>query len=357
LQHALKELWEIDTLARTETPDLAPNLRYSVLTSRRGIKNFESALARWRPEELTDTESVEAFRARVSVRVETEPRLTLASFLLNAFGDPDPFGNIEKWLGRLISVPTPAGFEESCASIVVDLATLEIAARERIHRFHVWDSQDRGPHEPRFESDPTKATLAGQVPSRNHLIEGRFAHRWFYGALLEKAEEWLADIGLGNNDSRLPAFWISGRSGTGKSVALLHLLADLHREDEERVIVWLDNQADRLAEAIRWARPFFAEGKQVILAADDPYTSERYQKVTAAVGDAMREFDSIAIAYPTAMRPTMVFAGPPNRGSYSRSTFAIWSWLISFRFQRSHNAILTNCAIGTCVALGKLTFQ
>jgi hypothetical protein len=315
LRKALNELWEIDALASSETPDLAPHLHYSVLTSKKVLKDVEAALARWQPNNAVDAVSVETFRTRVSVRVDADPRQTLATHLVNAFGDPDPFGRAESWLGRLLSEPTLEGFEESCRSIMTDLAALEVAARERTHRFHIWDANDCPPSEPQFEADPDKATLVGQTPHRNHLTEGRFARRWFYGTLLEKAEGWLEHDKL-RNDGRLPVFWISGRSGTGKSVALLHLLADLQREDEQRVIIWLDQQADRLAEAVRWARPFFAEGREVILASDDPYTPERYQRVGAAIDDALRELDSIAVAYPNAPRPALIFCGPTEQSQF-----------------------------------------
>lgn len=315
LRKALNELWEINALASLETPDLALYLRYSVLTSNKALKDVEAALARWQPENAVDAESVEAFRARVSVRVDADPRQTLATHLVNAFGDPDPFGRAEKWLGRLLSEPTPQGFEESCRSIMTDLAALEMAARERTHRFHIWETSDCPPSEPQFEADPGKATLVGQTPHRKYLAEGRFARRWFYGTLLEKAEEWLAHDKL-RNDGRLPVFWISGRSGTGKSVALLHLLADLHREDKQQVIIWLDQQADRLAEAVPWARPFFAESREVIFASDDPYTPERYQRVAAAIDDALRELDSIVVAYPNAPRPALIFCGPTEQSQF-----------------------------------------
>ena len=111
LRKALNELWEIDVLASSETPDLAPYLHYTVLTAKKVIKNVEAALARWQPKKAMDAEAVEAFRARVSVRVDADPWQKFVTYLVNAFGDPDPFGSAEKWLGRLLSKPTPEGFD------------------------------------------------------------------------------------------------------------------------------------------------------------------------------------------------------------------------------------------------------
>ena len=248
-QKALKELWEIDALARSEVPDLAPQLRYRVLTSAKILKDVDAALARWVPEHEVDETVLGAFRARISVRVDAEPHQTLATHLVNAFGDPDPFGTVENWLGRLLLTPTAAGFDGACRSIVTELDALEATARERAHRFHIWEASDRPPSETSLETDPEKATLTGQTPNRRHLVEGRFAPRPLYPTIHDKAEAWLARI-KERNELQLPVYWISGRSGNGKSVALLHLLADLHASDDRRVIVWLDQQADRLAEAI-----------------------------------------------------------------------------------------------------------
>lgn len=313
LRDALGELWEIHLLAATETPALAPRLKYRVLASRAALKDAQAALLRWQPTGGAAPERLDDFLSQVTVCVSPEPRQQLATHLVNAFGVDDPFARVDRWLGSLISDPNPDGFDQSCRDIFVELAALEAGARQREHLFHIWSGLDRSPAVPQFEADPSRATLIGQTPDRIHLAEGRFARRWFYDEQLAEAEKWLAG-GDRTNDGRLRTFWLAGRSGTGKSVALLHLLADLHKADEGRVIIWLHQQADRMAEAVRWARPFFAEGKEVILAADDPYTPERYQRGMAAIDQAQREFDSILVAYPEAKRPSLLFCGPTEQG-------------------------------------------
>ena len=321
---ALAELWEIDLLARSEVPDLVPHLRYRVLTSNQILKNVERALAHWTPEHDGDSEAITSFRNRLSVKVEAEPQTELAGHLVNAFGDPKPFETIEKWIGRLFANSTPAGFEESCRTIVVELNALEVAARERAHRFRIWGALDRAPSEPRLETDPGKATLTGQAPTRADLAEGRFAPRSIYDTIHAEAEKWLTEK-KGSNDLRIPAYWISGRSGTGKSVALLHLLAALHAADDRRIIVWLDQQAYRLDQAIRWSRPFFAQGCEVVFASDDPYTPERHQRVAASIEDAMHELDSASIAYPEMIRPSLILCGPSEQGQLFKETSSTMS--------------------------------
>jgi hypothetical protein len=312
LKSALVELWQIHCLAQAETPELEPNLRYAVLSSLVLLKDVQAAVDRWQPEDDADISNLSSFKARLRIAVEADPRLTLAVHLVNALGDSEPFRRIDEWLGRLLGNPTIAGFESSCKVITQELKGLEAAAREREHRFYIWRDVDRAPDTIRFESDRGKATLTGQTPDRTHLVEGRFARRWFYDELLRQGEDWLSQ--RQSADGRLSVFWIAGRSGTGKSVALLHFLADLQRHDEQRVIIWLHQQADRLAEAIRWARPFLAEGRQVLLAADDPYTPERHQRVAGAINDLLRELDSLAVAHPEAARPSLIFCGPTEQG-------------------------------------------
>lgn len=260
-QKALKELWEIDALAKKEVETIAPQLRYRVLTSQKILKDVEAALERWRPDHRVNELELAAFRARVSVRIESDPQHALSVHLVDAFGDPNPFETVEKWLGRLLANPTPAGFDASCQSILVELDGMAAAARRWQHQFYVWRASDQPPLSARRETDLAKATLTGQLPTRIHLTEGRFAPRAVYGTIHQDVEAWLARKSL--NDGRLPVWWITGPSGTGKSVALLHLLADLHSADDRRIIIWLDDQVDRLADAIRWARPFFARSLAV----------------------------------------------------------------------------------------------
>jgi hypothetical protein len=313
IRSALAELWDIYRLAEAETPALARRLRYRVLATQATLKDLKAAIERWQPSEPAAPGDVTRFIQRLAIDLSPEPRQQLAVHLVNAFGVDDPFARVDRWLGRLLSDPSPDGLDQSCRDVFIELSGLQAGAREREHLFHIWSELDRPPSSPELEPDENRATLTGQTPDRKHLIEGRFARRWFYDGICDDAETWLGPRGR-RNDGRLSSYWIAGRSGAGKSVALLHLLADLHERDRERVIIWLHQQADRMADAVRWARPFFAEGMEVILAADDPFTPERYQRVTVAIERVQREFDSIVVAYPEALRPALLLCGPTEQG-------------------------------------------
>jgi hypothetical protein len=140
LRSALEELWSIDLLAATETPNLRPKLRYGVLASRRELKDVEASLTRWVPGTVHSGDDLSRFKARISVNVEYDPRLALAAYLLDAFAAEDPFaladnligmtfrhlasGQVEAAAGELMSVSEssiPAPPNASGGSICGDL--------------------------------------------------------------------------------------------------------------------------------------------------------------------------------------------------------------------------------------------
>jgi TIR domain len=318
LQKALKEFWEIDQLAISDVPELAPRLKYRVLASKSILKDVEASLSRWQPEFTVSKSSLDDFRRRVSVWIEADPRHALASHLENSFGVEDPFGIVDKWFGQLLNDPTRSGFDKTCQSIVMEIQGLKAVTRQREGGFHIWETEDRPPSELRLDPNFDRSIIVGQKPTLTHLREGRFAPLSLYTFLHDQAEEWLAQS-KHRNDGRLSVFWISGRSGSGKSVALLHLLANLHDQDDQRIIIWLGQHADRLPEAVRQARPFLAQSQNVIFALDDPYAPGQHQEVAASINDALRDLDSIFFAYPNAIRPVLICSGTTDQsGNFER---------------------------------------
>lgn len=243
------------------------------------------------------------------MRRETHPRLKLAAHLANALKVPDPLAIADRWLGRLLAAADGKGLDSACAEIELDLRGLEEAARERNPEFRLWTDADRPPATVERVVNGTEAVLTGQLPTVQHLREGRFASRRVYGDVAESTRRWLAET-VDDADT-LPVFWIAGRSGSGKSVALLHLLAALH--DEGHLVVWLGNREDAIDKAIAHMRPFFREGHSVILAADDPYRADRASDVARAVSKAVDEWRSIRDAYPAAHIPRMITCGPSEQ--------------------------------------------
>ena len=90
---------------------------------------------------------------------------------------------------------------------------------------YIWRDIDRPPSQ-----ITSGKVLTGEQPLPSNLRDGYFAPRPdVYNDLAEKFFQWWRDYHqAGDCSLRLPIFWISGRSGSGKSVALLHLLAHIH---------------------------------------------------------------------------------------------------------------------------------
>jgi hypothetical protein len=309
---ALDDLWKVDCLASTHTPDLQSVLRYKVLGSRSDLADIDRKIKNWKPVSPHADSRLTAFRANLTWECVRDPLTALAGSLVNLFAVADPFGLIERWLGALLAEPTTAGLAEAANRIAIELRGLEASQREMQHRFRLWSTDDRPPGEVIPERDRAKAVLTGQTPNRLDLTAGRFARRSIYADITGDAEKWLAEH-AGADRELVRAYWISGRSGTGKSVALLHLLSSLHAADTQRVIIWLEGNSRRIGEAVRWSRPYVARGYQVIVAADDPFTAARQADLDAALIEARAEIESMVELHPQALRPMLIFCGPTEQ--------------------------------------------
>ncbi len=308
---ALRELWAINAKALAETPDIVTQLRYRILARQSELTDVSAAIERWRPSDDHDAAQLEAFKTKVEASVEPEPELRLARRLITDFIVSDPFGKIRAWLGELLLDPTPAGLRKSCEAIAIELAGFRHSRRELNHRFHIWGETDHPP-ETIEQADNEDAVLIGQIPKTSDLRAGRFASRKIYQRIHHDAEKWLADRDQSNREL-LEVFWISGRSGSGKSVALLHLLTELHKANDAQTIIWLGSRAHKLADAATWARPFFDEGREVIFAADDPFSVERQEATRDALVEAEAELSDIFPSDSEAPRPSFFFCGPTEQ--------------------------------------------
>jgi hypothetical protein len=119
--------------------------------------------------------------------------------------------------------------------------------------------------------------LTGQQPDLRKLRGGYFADRRLYDELAREALEWIsAEQQPGREALGIPVLWIAGRSGSGKSVALLHLLSRLN-EEGVGPILWLGQGVELLPDAVRRLPGLAAPGEQIILAMDDPYAPRTQQ--------------------------------------------------------------------------------
>ena len=84
------------------------------------------------------------------------------------------------------------------------------------------------------EAASCKEVLTGQPPKLEHLRKGCFRQRAkVFASLRAEFEGWVERLRGADAETsdRIPVFWISGRSGDGKSVLLLQLVAEILERD------------------------------------------------------------------------------------------------------------------------------
>ena len=153
---------------------------------------------------------------------------------------------------------------------------------------YVWTPRDRPPAEVKKGE-----TRVGRVPRVSHLREGYFYPlRPVYRTLVREILDWIDTRPASTDrDHRIPVFWIGGRSGCGKSVALLHVLAGLH-DDGVGPILWLGGKVNRLPEAMTWARRVGRPRAPAIIGIDDPYAPAARLEAAKKWTEALARFEA-----------------------------------------------------------------
>jgi hypothetical protein len=319
---ALEELWSIEELARRETSDLIPHLRYEVQSARRGLQNIADSLDRWKPDGQPDADrnALLAFKQRVSVSFPQGTRLEAARLLVQTYKDPKPFITLDLYLGRLLRAAETEAFDQVVEELGLELEALQLAAASHQQRFGLWGADDQPPAAVVLDSNVRTAVRVGQRLTREDLKEGRLVDRRVYGDLHDNAEAWLANLDPASE--KIPTLWIQGRSGSGKSAALLHLLAKLQAKDPERAILWLGSDPEIVGDAVAWASALVREGRQVIVAMDDPVAPERQQSFLASSHAAAEEWNRIRRMSPLLgadglLPPIFVCCGPTEQREFA----------------------------------------
>jgi hypothetical protein len=271
---ALQELWEINSLARHNSPRLVNKLIYQVHSSRQNLSDCRRILLDWVPEGMpaNDPEVVE-FRNRVECLTTPDPRMEASSLLVRDFHAERPFEYFARFVGYLMEGAEAASFSGGVQKITIELESLKATASRREHKFHLWSINDRPPLKVTYEPDTRKAVRIGQRLTLLDLREGCIANRSVFSALHESCERWLSENAT--EESRVPIFWVHGRSGSGKSAAILHLVARVHDEDPSRIIIWLGGEVDRFEDATDGMEESVRTGESVIFVLDDPYSGDR----------------------------------------------------------------------------------
>lgn len=319
IHSALAELWSIDSLARLQTPELAPLMRYRLIFPSGNPESAVEAVERWAPDGAADSKELMLFKRRVTVHLEPDPESEVLALLANHLQAENPLGHLKRWLGELFrGADTESGFDEALLHIWNDLQTLVRGKAATEGWGYLWTAGDKPP------AELVKGeVLTGQRPGVRHLREGYFADRSIlYEAIAEAADEWISQLVDSNEPrSKLPVFWIEGRSGTGKSVALLHVLSRLYARGRSH-IAWLADKFDALPRVVRWCRPLLQEARLVIAAIDDPYAPTNQEQTQAILDQAELELLSVRESEGPAGTLLIVCCGPTEQRVQFKKQFA-----------------------------------
>lgn len=276
-------------------------------------EDIKKAVANWVPKEGADDDELRKFKEKVEIRNEPDPDDQLLVLLANHFFASDPLAKMHEWLGELFNAAEAQGnFTPALKRIWIDLRVLQNSRHEPKSPGHLWSAEDQPPGPGKVEQGPIRIQERAVI---SDLREGRFADRQIFRKLARKAEEWIEKApGSHEAGRKLSLFWIGGRSGTGKSIALLHVLAMLHAQENNRFIIWLDNNIDALPECFRWARPLLQDGREVLIGIDDPFPAGRENDLAGILNLARHELSGLRF-------PLIVCCGPAEQRLSFREQF------------------------------------
>lgn len=303
MRAALDELWRVWRLAEEVLGERANRIALKVIC-RAASGQVDKARAEWRPE--TGSDGLAAFQARVSIEQAPNPENQLIGLLGNELRAPNPLELIRKWKGLLIEASAYSdGFRRAARDIVGELYALQNRRDPMQLGFHVWTDSDQPPE--RLERG---GFLTGQRPRLRHLVKGYFAPRpRIVEALADELAAWQRTLETDDAGFGLPVFWIGGRSGSGKSVVLLQLLAHLQRYGTQPVL-WLRSEPELLPAALDWSLGF---EPSAIVAVDDPYSPGKESDVATSWARAARVVDARIDGGYEAALPTIVCCGPSEQ--------------------------------------------
>jgi hypothetical protein len=199
------------------------------------------------------------------IEIAPSPQLHVLSRDLSSKGDKD-----KGKLWRKGSVVYRHGDDVCLAS--PDVIDSLRAAKGVVHSWapdlgHVLTREDFYPEDVVFTAD----ILTGEIPTPYHVRRGYFRERpEIWTALLGAFTSWLETCERSaGKGAKIPVFWIGGRSGDGKSVLLLQLLAHCVRTSMRPVFYLGDRM--RLPDAVNHAQRQNPLAPLLLVASDDLY--------------------------------------------------------------------------------------
>ncbi len=304
------DFWNIFDLAKQVIPGDESKLRFVICKSTGSLpdirKNFRLWTKKQRKPELREAE----LEPLLDIMVVSLPHDQIFGILVNDLNDDKPAEHLFEWIGRLLSASNEGDFKYAVKAIYDDLVKIAKRPDVRENLIYVWQATDRPP------SHINKGKfLTGEQPLPLHLRLGFFAPRpKIYNDLTETFTQWWqAQSQETNCLLRLPVFWIGGRSGSGKSVALLHLLANIHAMGDIHIL-WIGHYISHFHEAIQWATVLREQGHEAIIAADDPFAPAT-QNDAEIWRNAFASLESLRCKGKIERMPILLCCGPTEHGN------------------------------------------
>ena len=286
---ALDEFLTIHTAACEDCPELVPILRYRLLCGKADLINVQKSIAHWSDNNRPKVgEAVDHLVRAILPVIGEIPKHKLLTRLANDLKCSEPLHIVRKWLGLMLDFNDVSEVHKNIWSDLHSLWRASISKTEEL--LYLWSEDDVPP--PGVK--PGKV-LTGQKIFIHHLREGYFSYRTkVYGNLDEKLAEWINNKNYEPDieTDKIPLFWIAGRSGTGKSVALLHMVAQLYEKGHAPVI-WLANHVSHLSTAIQFTINNALNGCRPIIAIDDPYVASTQEGASRYWHDVLASLRAI----------------------------------------------------------------
>ena len=320
LRDALREVLVIDEFLRGRDAGLAAQARYRIHCAKNELRRADLG----KPLTFPDHAEREAeWNARLR-ELQAEGRL------LPPVIEPDP-----KWRAEVAAISKldhPFDFLHAAVEALLRLLAGLSPEDARNEVVRLWSEhrrdltlvraltpQDFAP------APPSKRVLVGERPSLAHLRQGAFMPRPRLLAHVSEELRRVTDTPSPTEDNRIPLFWITGASGSGKSILLLELMQALVCE-EQVPAVWLDDQSDRLLPLLKeWVgrQSLVVSPHEWLIFVDDLFAPGQQREVDlAALSRLVRNYP---LRY-----PVVVTCGPEGQMDELRSegagAFAITKW-------------------------------
>lgn len=325
LGEALDEFSIIYNLAKSTSPHLLSVLRFKLISSRSELQDVKKSTDGWieRNKDKVDSD----FGSLISISTDPNPEYRLLALLANELQCSEPLTVLQRWIGIIVDASVTGTTLLHSGRYIWDQLHAMWRAMRPPNGLYIWQSNDTPPQE-----ILPGAVLTGQRPNIRHLRDGFFHRRRIYDDVGNIFVKWVQEL-IADQDylDKLPIFWIGGRSGSGKSVALLHLLSILTEQGVSPVI-WLGHHTSLLPSALHFALNNKSQSISII-GLDDPYVVE--DGVSPHWDDFFASAHSIMQNEGARRLPILVACGPTEQADLFRNDYG--EYLHFFRFDMPYD--------------------